>query len=651
MSHSKLAAAVLSLSAMVGAALVTAPAGAAGSSPGPSPGAAAPSRSAAVRLADRRVLVRFKQGTSPAGMAAAAGTVGGTVVRTFRTIPRLQVLQVPGGTSAAAAAASLQALPSVSYAERDQVVGLAGAASSSPTGRSATPQATFPNDPQFNLQWNWNNTGQTGGKVDADVEAPEAWDLATGSKSVVVGVIDTGVDYTHPDLQANVGFNAKECSGVPGVDDDGNGYVDDCYGVDLINGDSDPMDDFGHGTHVSGIIGAAGNNGIGVTGMNWNVTILACKSHDASGNGTIDSIIGCMDYVAAEKDAGYDVVATNNSYGGCPEACDFSQATMDAIASLLDHGILFVVAAGNNAADNDATPLYPTNYFLPNVISVAATTDTDSLAYFSDYGLRSVALGAPGDLVYSTWPNNQYVTLSGTSMATPHVAGLAALLKAYDPSLDWRGIRNLILAGGDVKSTMQGKTFTGRRMSAFGSLTCDGVSVSAALRPLASVTGGQPIPIAHDDITCAQPTGTAVTVTVGPYGKRIALNDAGEVGDTSAGDGISTALWNPCTPGTYTLTFSTGDSITTTVTASTPCIKLSKPSGQSGTKVRVRGSGYASNEQVRVLFDGAQVGQATANSGGAFKALITVPSVASGSYLVEGASDSGLDAVATFAVT
>src|SRR5205807_8028711 len=245
-------------------------------------------------------------------------------------------------------------------------------------------------------------------------------------------------------------LNTAECNGTPGVDDDGNGYVDDCHGIDTINHDSDPMDDFGHGTHVSGIIGAVGNNGVGVTGINWNVRILPCKSHDSAGNGTSASIIECYAYVKAIKARGENVIATNNSYGGCPEACGFDQATMDGIAGLESVGVLFVASAGNDGANNDTTLKYPADYFLPNVIAVAATTNTDALAFFSNYGARTVAVGAPGQDVFSTWLPSTYTYLSGTSMASPQVTGIAALLKAANPTLDWFAIRNLIIAGGET---------------------------------------------------------------------------------------------------------------------------------------------------------------------------------------------------------
>ena len=198
----------------------------------------------------------------------------------------------------------------------------------------------------------FNNTGQTGFPVDADIDAPEAWDITTGSNDVVVAVIDTGVDYNHQDLAANIFQNTADCNNN-GVDDDGNGHIDDCHGIDAVNGDSDPMDDHGHGTHVAGIIGAVGNNGIGVAGVAWNVKILPCKFLDATGSGFLSDAIACLDYVAAMKDRGVNIVATNNSWGGG----SFSQALSDAIDAQMQRGILFVAAAGNDGLEGS-----PKNY-------------------------------------------------------------------------------------------------------------------------------------------------------------------------------------------------------------------------------------------------------------------------------------------------
>ncbi|MHC4179946.1 MAG: S8 family serine peptidase, partial [Planctomycetota bacterium] len=252
---------------------------------------------------------------------------------------------------------------------------------------------TFPNDPSFVNLWGLHNTGQSGGVADADVDAPEAWSVSTGSGSVVVANIDTGVDYNHEDLGANMWVNPGETPG-DGIDNDGNGYVDDVYGIDAVNGDSDPFDNNGHGTHTAGTIGAVGNNGLGVAGLNWDVQIMALKFLDASGFGSTDGAIACLDYVTMMRtNYGINVVASNNSWGGG----GFSQALRDAIEASNQAGILFVAAAGNGGwdgvgDDNDLIPHYPSNYELDGIIAVAATDHNDRRASFSNYGATSVDL-------------------------------------------------------------------------------------------------------------------------------------------------------------------------------------------------------------------------------------------------------------------
>jgi len=276
--------------------------------------------------------------------------------------------------------------------------------------------ATTPNDPGFvqNLLWGLHNTGQnvngTSGTDDADIDAPEAWDTSTGSSDVVVAVFDTGVDYTHEDLSANMWVNSAEANGTLGVDDDGNGYTDDVYGYDFAgwtdgSNDPDPMDIMGHGTHVSGTIGAKGDNGIGITGVNWNVKIMALKVFRPSMEAYDSDILEAVDYVLTMKNNGVNVVAINASYGGgC--GTDFQNDPMNtAIKSLGDAGIVFAAAAGNENNNNDATPSCPASYDASNLIAVAATDQDDNLAYFSNYGATSVDIAAPGTNILSTLPS------------------------------------------------------------------------------------------------------------------------------------------------------------------------------------------------------------------------------------------------------
>ena len=352
----------------------------------------------------------------------------------------IQHIKFKKGMTVEEALAGYEADPDIEYAEPNYMVTIAAS----------------PNDPLFNQLWGLYNTGQTGGTPAADIDAPNAWDITTGNIDIVVAVIDTGVDHSHEDLTGNMWVNTGE---IPdnGIDDDGNGYVDDIYGIDTTNNDSDPFDDNGHGTHVSGTIGAIGNNVIGVAGVNWDITIMACKFLNASGSGYIDGAIECLEYIRALREKGANIIATNNSWGGG----GYSQALYDAINAQQD--ILFIAAAGNSNANNDTSTFFPADYYLPNLIAVAATDHNDSKASFSNYGRRSVSVGAPGVNILSTLPEKNlwgitggYGKLSGTSMATPHVTGLAALIKSQDMTRDWKMIRNLILAGGDNNTVIEG---------------------------------------------------------------------------------------------------------------------------------------------------------------------------------------------------
>lgn len=360
-----------------------------------------------------------------------------------------------------------------------------------PSTKAVQPLAGAPNDPSFNQQWALSNTGQNGGKVGADMSALSAWDITTGSSAAVVAVMDTGVDYRHPDLAANMWTRpANIPASVVGV-----------YGYDTGDNDADPMDDSaeaGHGTHVAGIIGAKGNNGIGISGINQTVSIIALKIADSSG-ALVGELAAMAKLVELKQTYGVNIVAANASFGYYGPAM---QQDRDAIALLNSAGILLVASAGNSSRNNDGgTHHYPSDYDLPNIVGVASTGNNDSLAYYSSYGKTSIDVAAPGGSginssdprgILSTLPNNAYGYLNGTSMATPYVTGLAALLKAAKPTAAATEIRTAILGGVDKVTGLDRFVATGGRVNArksldllLGNPSAPGVTVSSV-----SVTEG-----------------------------------------------------------------------------------------------------------------------------------------------------------------
>ena len=347
--------------------------------------------------------------------------------------------------------------------------------------------STTPNDASFTDLWGMNNTGQTGGTADADIDAVEAWDLFTGSSSVLVGVIDTGINYNHPDLAANIWTNPGEIAGN-GIDDDGNGLIDDIHGYDFVNNDGDPNDDHAHGSHCAGTIGGVGNNGAGVAGVNWQVTMMGLKFLSASGSGNISDAVDCVNYAT---DNG--VHLTSNSWGGGGYSATMEEALINANAN----NILFVAAAGNSSSNNDNGSYFPSGYEIENVISVAATDHNDNLASFSSYGATTVDLGAPGVNVYSTVLGSGYDSFSGTSMATPHVAGACALLKGFNSELTAAQIKFIIMNSGDQINSLAGITLTGRRLNALNALNMNGDSILIMNKPVdgKSYLPGMEVPV------------------------------------------------------------------------------------------------------------------------------------------------------------
>jgi subtilisin family serine protease len=302
----------------------------------------------------------------------------------------------------------------------------------------------------------------------AKISAPAAWDMTTGSSSVVVADIDTGMRYTHEDLAANAWTNSGE---IPnnGIDDDGNGFVDDYYGYDFFYNDPDPFDDAGgHGTHTAGTIGAVGNDLLGVVGVNWNVKIMPIKIYSPLGtDSTSAMLVNAYNYVTMMKNRGVNIRVTNNSYGDCGEACGYDQATKDALDAMGNAGILNVFAAGNNGRNIDTAPFFPASYTSPSILAVAASDQNDNRAGFSNYGAESVDIAAPGVSILSTVnsTNSSYGSKSGTSMATPHVAGAAALLSAYNPSLSPASLKATLMNTADVLPNWAGVVRSGGRLN------------------------------------------------------------------------------------------------------------------------------------------------------------------------------------------
>src|SRR2546428_8180263 len=321
----------------------------------------------------------------------------------------------------------------------------------------------IPNDPRFGELWGLQNTGQTiqgfPGIPGADISAAAAWDISTGSRANVAAVIDTGIDYRHPDLAANVWSAPVAFTVTIG------GQSITCpagsHGFNAITNVCDPLDDNNHGSHVSGTIGAVGNNGTGVVGVNWTASIMGSKFLDASGSGTTADAINAIEFAVQAKAAfaatgGANVRVLSNSWGGGA----FSQALLDEINRANANDMLFVAAAGNSGTPNDLFPEYPASYNAPNVVAAAATDNTDSLAFFSNYGPSSVHLGAPGIDVLSTTVGSNYAYLSGTSMATPHVSG-AALLVLSKCTLNTAGLKTLLLSNVDPISSLAGSVSPG----------------------------------------------------------------------------------------------------------------------------------------------------------------------------------------------
>jgi subtilisin family serine protease len=477
-------------------------------------------RGAAPLFVPNQVMVKFKPGVQSADAIALQSSLRATVQGTTKTLG-IQLWQI-SGLSVDEAIARFRNDPRIEYIEPNYLGSI---------------DSTFPNDPNFSQLWGLNNTGQNGGTLDADIDAPEAWDIATDSSDMVVGVIDTGVDYTHPDLADNIWTNPGETAG-DGIDNDGNGYIDDIHGYDFVNNDGDPMDDNSHGTHVSGTIAGRGNNSTGVAGVNWSGQIMGVKWIAGDGFGDTFDAIQAVEYTTIMKNNyGVNINLTNNSW----RIPAYSQGLSDAIAASGSAGQLFIAAAGNYEQDTDTDPMYPAAYNLDNIISVAATDRNDNIALFSNYGATTVDLGAPGVDIYSTVPGNTYDSYDGTSMASPHVAGVAALLWSQYPSLTASEIKDTLLATVDPIAALDGITVTGGRLNAY----------QALLGPTASRISGTSWNDANSDGTLDEGESTLADWTVYLDENNNGTLDTGEKTAITDEDGNYTL--NFVAPGTYTI--------------------------------------------------------------------------------------------------
>ncbi len=415
------------------------------------------------------LLVKYKSSVRAAALGHSGGRLNAFTLRRFKAVG-IHHERIPEDMTVEEALEICEDDPDVEYAEPNYVRQI----------------SAMPDDLDFGVLWGLNNTGQTGGLLDADIDAVEAWGdaakLRVGSKDVVVAVLDTGADLDHEDLTNNIWRNTGEdwVNGSPGndgMDNDNNGKTDDYYGWNFVNSDNNPDDDNGHGTHVSGTIGAEGDNGTGITGVNWTAAIMCLKTFDSSGSGSVADEIEALDYAISN---GARVI--NASYSGS----FYSELEYQAIEDARDAGILFVAAAGNGGDDNvgpgwdndvAGQAVYPACYDLDNIISVAATNHNDTLASFSNYGVTSVDVAAPGVNIYSTKAGGDYRFMSGTSMATPHVAGLAVLIWAEDLNLTYLQVKNRILNGVDVLSSLTGKVLTAGRINANTSINLPDISI------------------------------------------------------------------------------------------------------------------------------------------------------------------------------
>ncbi len=409
------------------------------------------------------ILVRTKpDGFALQGQSSLAADFGATIVGEFDTNAsgifksdegQFLHLKLPAGVTVEEAMAAMAKDDRVAFAVPNHKYELPEAIDEPGTFTAS------PNDLNKEL-YGLHNTGQTGGKVDADIDAPEAWNIHTGRNQAqggpLVAIIDTGIDYNHSDLKANLWTNPGEIPGN-GIDDDGNGVIDDVHGYNAFDNNGNVMDKQGHGTHVAGTVGAVGNNGEGVTGVMQNSNMMAIKIFGDSGT-TAAAIVRGIQYGSK-----MGARVANNSWGGGA----YSEAIKEAFAQ---SPTLHMLSAGNNGIDNDPADRFPGDYDLPNFVRVAATDHNDQLASFSNYAKLTVELAAPGVKTLSTIPGGGYGAKSGTSMATPHVTGAAGLIASHYPEITNAELKERLMSGVEQVPSLKDKTITGGRLNVFNSI-------------------------------------------------------------------------------------------------------------------------------------------------------------------------------------
>ncbi|MGE0488691.1 MAG: S8 family serine peptidase [Vulcanimicrobiota bacterium] len=439
---------------------------------------------------------------------------------------QLVQLKLPAGMSTAQAVAAMSKDARVAYVTPNDIYQL-------DEGAQVTPNDLNPN------LWSLNNTGQNSGTADADIDAPEAWAITTGKGAAaggpVIAIIDSGIDYNHPDLKDNVWTNPRETA--DGTDTDGNGIVDDLHGYNAYAQTGDPLDGHSHGTHVSGTVAARGNNEQGVVGVNWDAQLMGVKIFSDTGNTNAAAIVRGILYATANG-----ARITSNSWGGGA----FNEAIRDAFAT---SPALHIMAAGNSGTDNDAAPHYPSSYDLPNILAVASTDRNDQRSSFSSYGANSVDLAAPGSDIYSTMPNGQYGVKSGTSMATPHVTGVAGLIASYYPEATNDEIKARILRGADKFPGLEGLVASGGRLNAANALDNDSLPPAAPNDFAANASGSRQVNLSWtatgDDGWCGQAAAYDVRVSDRP----IVLGEASD-GQVSFDEAQPVAALRPSQTGT-----------------------------------------------------------------------------------------------------